>query len=668
MTIVSSTITNEVAVVLIDNPPVNMGNARLRGELARELAGLGEQTGLRAAVLTGAGKHFYAGSDISEFDGPIGEPQLPEVIAIIEALPFPVVAAISGLALGGGLELALGCDGRVADTTASLGFPEVTLGILPGAGGTVRSARLAGVAVAVDLVASARRVDAREAERLGLVDLVVEGDLIGAASAFALSLDGKRRVRDLPAPKSDDAEVAAAVEKASHRARPNVLTAIDMVVRSAEQDADVSLEEERALFHRFRLTEEAENLRYLFFARRAAGKAVRSSAAASAIERVGIAGAGTMGASLAGLCAGSGLDVVVFDVNEAALEKIAAMLPGVGVTRELAGLAGVNLVIDAVFEDMGVKKDLLSGVEPLLGADAIIVSNTSYLDLDEMASVLELPERFAGLHFFNPADRNPLVEIIRTSTTDDRTNATLGAFAARLGKVAIPAGRGDGFVANRIYADYRAQAEFLVEDGASPQTIDAAFIALGFPIGPFAVADMSGLDIAWAMRKRLAPTRDPLQRYVSIADTLCELGRLGKKAGRGWYRYGPDATRGAPDPAVEEIIAEARSAKGITARSIAPEEIRDRIVGSMVCSAAGLVARGITCRASDIDVAMTEGFAFPRWLGGPLRFASRMSEETLLAVLARVHESDPVTFAAAAPATLGRIPAGIADMLASVRP
>ena len=668
MTVVSSTVTDDVAVVLIDRPPVNIGNAQLRAELVEELGRLGELPGLRAIVLGGAGSHFLAGSDISEFDKPLQYPQLPDVISIIEMLAVPVIAAISGLALGGGFELALGCDGRVADTTARLGFPEVTLGILPGAGGTVRSVRLAGVPLAIDLVASARSIDAREALEAGLVDLVVDGDLVAQATAFALALGGKRRARDLAVPESSQGAIESAIENASRRARPNALAAVDMVVRSGRMAAAAALEEERALFHRFRQTEEASNLRYLFFAKRAAAKAMRSAVKPSTVRHVGIAGAGTMGASLARLCVASGYEVAVFDVNEAAIDRLAQAVPGVRVTNDRAALANVDLLIDAVFEDMDVKKELLSGVEPVLSADAIIVSNTSYLDLDELATVLARGGRFAGLHFFNPADRNALVEIIAADTTDDRTLATLGVVAERLGKVAIPAGRGDGFVANRVYADYRAQAEFLVEDGATPQAVDAAMVALGFPIGPFAVADMSGLDIAWARRKRLAATRDPRQRYVTIPDTLCELGRLGKKTENGWYRYGADARRGLPDPAVDQIIDAARAARGIDPRQIGSVEITDRIVASMVCAAASLVDSGIAQRASDVDVAMTEGFAFPRWLGGPLRVASQLPEQKVIEMLALVVESCPVTFAIAKPAAEGRMPAKVAAVLALVRP
>lgn len=667
MSLVSKTIHDGVAVVVIDNPPANVGTAGVRASLLDQLDGIRRDPDLRAVVITGRG-NFLAGADITEFDGPLVKPQLPDVIDAIESLPLPVVAAVSGLALGGGFELALGCDARVCDTTALLGFPEVGLGILPGAGGTVRATRLAGVPVAIDLVASARRIDADEAFRAGLVDLVVDSDVVAEASRYALELGGKRLVRDRAAPASDPADIAATVERFTARARPNIAAAVDMVVRSADLDAEKALEQERALFTELRGGIEAQNLRYLFFAKRTAAKALRAAVPPAKIGRVGVAGAGTMGASLARLCAAAGLEVAVYDLNGDALDLLAAAVPGVQVGSSLDVLADTDLVIDAVFEEMSVKKQLLADLQPVVSADAIIASNTSYLDLDDMASELRTPERFAGLHFFNPADRNPLVEIIRARTTDDATIATLGSFVARLGKVPIPAGVGDGFVANHIYADYRLQAEFLVEDGASPQEVDAALVALGYPIGPFAVSDMSGLDIAWAMRKRRAATRGADERYVTIADTLCEVGRLGKKVGKGWYRYGEDARRGAPDPEVDRFIAAARDAKGIRPRTIGSAEIQDRIIGAIVCSAAGLVERGTAQRASDIDVAMTEGFAFPRWLGGPLRYASRLTDDAIVRMLASVYASSPTAYALAAPAVSGRVPDAVRELIGSVRP
>jgi len=671
MPLVSLDFDGDVALILIDNPPVNSGDSRMRADLRSALLAAQERRNLRAVVVGTAGRHFYAGSDLREFDDGIEEPELPDLITLLERIEVPVVAALTGFTLGGGLEFALGCDARICDPGARFGFPETTLGILPGAGGTVRSARLLGIPAAVDLVATGRQVGADEALRLGLVDEVVDGeDVVSAAVQYARGLKAKRRLRDLPPPGATAAEVEAARTAVPPRARPNVLQAAELIIGSAELDVDTALSAERALFKRLLDTEESRNLRYLFFAKRSAAKSLKSprGTAPSSIASIGIAGAGTMGAALAQVCVSAGYAVRVFDLNEAARARLSASVPEATTVEHVSGFAGVDLVIDAVFEDMEVKKTLFASIEPVVVPTTVLASNTSYLDLNEIASVLDHPERFGGLHFFNPPGRNPLVEIIGADATDDATLAALGAVAARLGKTAIPAGIGDGFVANRVYADYRAQAEFLLEDGATVQQVDQAMTALGLPVGPFAVADMSGLDIAWARRKRLAATRPADQRYVAIPDELCRIGRLGKKSGMGWYDYPEGARRGVPAPEVEGIIAEARERKGLTAQPIGELEIQRRILASMLCAATTLVEAGTAQRASDIDVALTEGFAFPRWLGGPLRMLSGWETEELVDALATVHASCPVTFAVAEPAAQGVLAPSIAHVLESVRP
>lgn len=665
---VSTTWSGTVAVLTLDNPPVNTGNSRMRRDLRDALQAIADKDGLTAVVIDSAGRHFYAGSDISEFDRPLEEPQLPDVIALIESIPVPVVAAVNGFALGGGFELTLGCDARIADITAVVGFPEVTLGMIPGAGGTVRAGRLLGAAQTIELAATARQLGAEKAEELGIFDRVVApGELRAAAIEYAASMPGKRRLRDLAAPGFDQAEVDELIATVTRRARPNVQKAVDMVLRGLSMDAAEALVEERSIFNRLRVGEEARNLRYLFFAKRAAAGSLRTSARPRPLKRVGVAGSGTMGAGIARLAQRSGFQVCIFDVDGDALARMGAASDGIRTTQSLQELAEADIIIDAVFEDMDVKKKLFGDLEKLIGDSTVLVSNTSYLDLDEIAAGLRHPERFAGLHFFNPAEKNPLVEVVRTGTVDDETIATLGALAGKLGKTPILARVGDGFVANRVYSDYRGQAEFLVEDGAAPEQVDAAMTALGLPIGPFAVGDMSGLDIGWARRKRLAAGRDTRQRYVTIPDSLCERGRLGKKAGAGWYAYPEGARRGVPDPEVTAIIEAARAEKGIAARSVSDEEIQSRVLLSMVCAAAVLIRDSIALRPSDIDVALTEGFAFPRWLGGPLRYASELADDEVIRWLAEVYASDPVTFAIAEPAAEGRLPDEVRVILDAVR-
>jgi 3-hydroxyacyl-CoA dehydrogenase len=668
MSTVSTTWSGNIAILTINNPPVNMGNISLRRDLHDALSAVAVTEALQAVVLASAGKHFYAGSDISEFDRPLEEPQLPAVIELIESIPVPVVAAITGLALGGGFELALGCDGRIGDSSARLGFPEVTLGMIPGAGGTVRAGRLLGVVAAIDLVGSARQIDALEAAELGILDQVVGVDqLREEAVAFAAAMTSKRRLRDLPAPPVNEAASEEAIARVTRRARPNVRAGVDMVIRGAQLDAATALREERAIFNGLRVDNEAKNLRYLFFAKRAAAAVLRTSASPTRLKSIAVLGAGTMGRSLGQAFLKAGYGVTLFDVDEAALQRARSEIGEITTVRSLEELSQADLIIEAVYEDMDVKLAVLKELEETVDERALIVTNTSYLDVNEMAAGLQHANRFAGLHFFNPADRNPLVEVIRADATDDATVATLSAVASRLGKVPIAAGIGDGFVANRVYADYRAQAEFLVEDGASPESVDAALTEFGFPIGPFAVGDMSGLDIAWARRRRLLETRDPGQRYVRIPDRLCEAGRLGKKTGAGWYTYSNGASRGTPDPAVKAIIERERGEKAITERSFTDEEIQARIVVSMLCAAATLVSGGIAHEGSDIDVAMTEGFGFPRWRGGPLRYVSRMQDDELIRWLVEVYNSCPVTFAVAAGAREGVVPTEIQAVLDRVR-
>ncbi|SCF78937.1 3-hydroxyacyl-CoA dehydrogenase [Streptomyces sp. MnatMP-M27] len=676
MTVVSTRTIDDIVVVVVDNPPVNMGNRILRQELADTLRPLAGRTDIAGIVLASGGKHFYSGSDIREFDGEIAAPSLPEVIDLLENLDVPVVAALNGFTLGGGLELALACDVRIAEPQARFGLPETTLGVLPGAGGTVRLPRLVGLAAAIDMIASGSPITTDEALRIGLIDAVVDPELFLKEAVRRAGIAHKRRVLSSPAPASDPAAVEEALTRAARhgRARPNVTRAVALLQRGVGLVPEEALAEERRAFDELRRSAEARNLRYLFFAKRAAAKALSTGAEPRTVTTVGIGGAGTMGAAIATACSRAGMPVVLFDVNAQALDRAAAALPGskgkhrqwVTLTREIADLGGCDLVIDAVFEDFVVKTEFLTAAEAVLAPDAVLASNTSYLNLDLLAQPLARPECFAGLHFFNPADRNPLVEVVRTRSTDDQSAETLALMVRRLKKAGIAARVGEGFVANRVYADYRGQAEILVEDGASPADVDAAMVALGLAIGPFAVGDMSGLDIAWARRKRLAASRDSRQRYVTIPDTLCEAGRLGRKTGAGWYRYPEGASRGVPDPEVDRIIDEARAAKGIVPRLVAAEEIQQRILCAMLVAGTAVLDDGIARHASDIDVALTEGFAFPTWLGGPMRHCSQQPQPWLIHGLRAVYESDPVGYQVAEPAARGRIPDPVQSLLAAV--
>jgi 3-hydroxyacyl-CoA dehydrogenase len=374
-----------------------------------------------------------------------------------------------------------------------------------------------------------------------------------------------------------------------------------------------------------------------------------------------------MGAALVRAFAKAGYATRVMDSSPDAARKVAEATAGAEFAASTAELAACDLVIDAVFEDMDVKRGFFAAIDAAASAAPVLVSNTSYLDLEAMSEGLTHRNRFIGMHFFNPADRNSLVEVIPLPFTDPEVTATIAAVATRLGKSPIRAGNADGFVANRVYAEYRTQVEFMVEDGAAPQEVDAALVEFGLAMGPFAVADMSGLDIAWSRRKRLADARDTRERYVHIADSLCEAGRLGRKSGAGWYRYPDGATRGSVDPVVDQLVAQARSEAGRGERRIAAQEIVDRAAASMVFASADLVMSGVALRASDIDVALTEGFGFPKYTGGPLRHVSTWPLERQTTAFEALYRSDPVRYASLEHARTG-LPERIESVLADSKP
>ncbi|WP_347919198.1 3-hydroxyacyl-CoA dehydrogenase NAD-binding domain-containing protein [Paracoccus marcusii] len=654
------------AIVTIDNPPVNAGSTAVRAGILARLAEA-EAKGAQGIVILGAGRTFIAGSDISEFGAPLAAPELPQVIAAIEDCAAPVCAAIHGACLGGGFELALGCDLRVAAPGAVLGLPEVTLGMVPGAGGTQRLPRLTGVAKAIELVCSGRRVKADEALSLGMIDALAEDSapeaLIAAAIAALRAYPDKRLLRDAAVPAADPAAVEATVGSVLKRGkgRPNVAEAIRLVRLSADTPALDALRAERASFQDLRLQEEAFALRHLFFAERAAARIEGLEARSATLGRIGLVGGGTMGQGICRAMLAASLPVTLAERNaearDAAASAIASALDAAAgkgrltpdaaarrkalltATDSLDELAECDLVIEAVFEDMDVKLDLFTALDGILKPGAILATNTSYLDIDRMASATSRPQDVLGLHFFSPADVMPLLEVVRAGATGERALATALALAKALGKQPVVARVAEGFIGNRIYAAYRRHAEYLIEEGASPTDVDKAATDFGFAMGPFAVGDMSGLDIAWHMRKRQAASRDPAARYVEIPDRLCEAGRLGRKTAGGYYDY--DGGRAQPSPAAEAIIAEARAAKGIAPRSFTEGEIQDRLLGAILNEAALVLAEGVAQRPGDIDVALVHGYGFPRWRGGPLWWASGQPQARVTAMTDAVAQAAP---------------------------
>jgi len=646
----------DVAVIVIDNPPINAGSTEVRRGLLEAVEMVRCDDAIVAAVLIGAGTTFIAGSDIREFGQPLAEPQLPAVIAAIEACTKPFVAALHGAALGGGFELALGCDARVAAPGTVVGLPEVTLGIIPGAGGTQRLPRIVGVPRAIQLVCSGERVASAAALAEGLIDAQADGDLRAAAVAHARRLVGrKNRLRDLQVPPADDAavsEAAAAASKAGKK-RPAVQAAIDAVKASSTLAIDDALSGERAVFQRLRVSREAAALRHQFFAERDSAKHPSlDGVEPRAVRRVAIIGAGTMGSGIAIAALDAGHEVLLLEQDGAALERGTARIRDHYAGRVRTGkmmknvaeacgarlrssldwneLATADLVIEAVFEEIGVKREVFQRIDAVAKPGAVLASNTSYLDLDAIADATSRPQDVIGLHFFSPANVMRLMEVVRGRASAPDAVATGLALGRKLKKLPLLTGNAFGFVGNRLYAAYRKQCEFMVEEGAWPEQVDGALERFGFAMGPFAVADLSGLDIAWRMRQAQAATRDPSARYVQIADRLCEAGRLGRKTGAGYYRYG-DTGKPQVDPAVHALIEQARADKGIATRRIDDEEICRRVVLALVNEAALLLAEGVAERATDVDVALVNGFGFPRWEGGPVFWASERGDAALSA-------------------------------------
>ncbi|WP_137128846.1 3-hydroxyacyl-CoA dehydrogenase NAD-binding domain-containing protein [Rhizobium sp. FY34] len=646
---VSGQVTKGVLIVTLDNPPVNAASADLRAGLMAALAHSTATASISGIVITAAGKTFIGGADIREFGKPPVDPILPDVIAAVEAHEKPVIAALNGAALGGGLEVALACHHRVALSSATVALPEVKLGLVPGAGGTQRLPRLIGALPALDLISSGRTIKTIEAKSLGLIDEVVEADLVMTACATARALAGQslKRTGMLSPPAFDEAVFAEASDKILAKARGQKAPAeiIRLVRLAGETPLAEGLAEERSSFIALRDGPQSKALRHVFFAEREAGKvAGLEGIAPRPVETIAIAGLGLMGSGIAMAALGAGYRVIGLDrtpeaadggrarilalidksVSSGRLDRDAAdaQIANLSVTASDADLAPADLVIEAVFDDLAVKIDLFQRLDTVLRPDAILATNTSYLNPDEIAAATAHPERVLGLHFFSPAHVMRLLEVVRCEKTAPDVLATGFALARRLKKLAVATGVTEGFIGNRIFSAYRREAEYLIEDGALPHEIDQALEAYGFPMGLFAVYDMAGLEIAWARRKRQATSRDPAERYVEIADRLCEAQRFGQKAGRGWYRY--DSGKRAADPEVTAIIEACRAAKGIVPRSFTQSEIIARMLAAMAAEGRALLAEGIAARASDVDLVMINGYGFPAHRGGPM-FAADLS-------------------------------------------
>ena len=662
----------QIAFIDIDNPPVNALSAAVRQGLAAAMAQLGQDNDAQIAVLSCAGRTFIAGADISEFGKPPVTPFLPDVVALIEASEKPIVAALHGTVLGGGLEVALGAHYRVALPGTRMGLPEVTLGLLPGAGGTQRLPRLVGADAAIDLITSGRQVDARKALELGLIDALAEDTdprAAGETGALRLLSDGvgHRRLSEIPAPQVDADMIDAWRAKVAKSARGQVapLRALDTIVNGLTLPFDKGMAQERRAFLDLMQTPERAALIYAFFAeRRAAQQDDLAGAAPRPVQRVGIVGGGTMGQGIAASALTAGLDVTLVERDEASAAKAAAgigkMLEGAVKRGKLDAeaasrmqsqafravsyydpLAQVDLVIEAVFESLEVKQEVFRTLDRICRPGAVLATNTSYLDVNLVAGATTRPQDVIGLHFFSPANVMRLLEIVVADQTAPDVTATAFALARKMGKIGVRSGVCDGFIGNRMMLAYRTAADHLVLDGASPYQVDQAVVALGFPMGPYQVGDLAGLDIGYATRQRKAPTRDPRERMPVFADRLVESSRLGRKSGRGYYIYDEASPQGRPDPEMDGMLADIRTGLGITPRDFSTEEIQDRYMAAMVNEGAKILEEGIAARASDIDVVLLHGYGFPRWKGGPMHWADATGLDRIAADIARYAAEDP---------------------------
>lgn len=651
---------NGVALLLIDNPPVNgLGNT-VRAGLFKGLEFAIDDPEVRGVVIAGAGRMFCGGADIRQFDTPAAneKPLSRDIQALIRQLGKPVIAAIHGAALGGGLELALACHFRVASAAASLGLPEVQLGIVPGGGGTQRLPRLVGAKAALDLIVQGRPVDAAKAAALGLVDVVVEGDPVRAAIDLALAKAASAQpLPDLHGVKVDTTEIDFAAVRAAldPRARNHVAqkAAVGCVELACTHDLESGMDLERAVFQNLVDGPESAALRHLFFAEREAPKFdARLEREAAPIASVAILGAGTMGGGIAMAFANAGIPVVLVEREQAALDRGLALvrrnyevtvqkgkLAAAERDRRLARItpslrfddvAEADLVIEAVFEDMAVKKDVFARLDAVCKPGAILATNTSRLNVDEIASATRRPEDVIGLHYFSPANVMRLLEVVRGAKTSDAVIARCMAMSQVIGKIPVLVGVCEGFVGNRMLTGYWREAWFMLEEGAVPAQIDAAMKRFGMAMGPLAMADLAGLDINWSTRKRLLKTWPEGLRYPRVADLVCEAGRLGQKTGAGYYRYEAGSRTALPDPALDAILEQASREAGRTRRAISDEEIVERCVLALVNEGARILEDGIARRASDIDVVYVHGYGFPASRGGPMHYAQSLGLATVL--------------------------------------
>jgi len=639
-----------IAVIMVDNPPVNALKHAVRHELMQAITEARDDAGVDALVLGCAGRTFIAGADISEFDQTPRPPSLIDLITTLDAVPKPTIAAMHGTALGGGLELTLACHFRLAAPGTRLGLPEIKLGLIPGAGGTQRLPRLIGIERALPMILSGEPIGAQEALRIGLVDAIVEGDLIGAAVDFARAVVAEkrpmRRVRDMEdrlAPMRADpaafTEFASGLTKRP-RGLQAPLAAIEAVRWALDMPIDQALARERAKFMELREGEQSKAQRHIFFAEREAAKVSDiAGIKPREVARAAVIGAGTMGGGIAMCFASAGIPVTVVESSAEALtrgrdtiaknyrhslargalapDEMERRLERIRGATDLEAVGDADIVIEAVFEEMDVKQRVFGALDRLTKPGAVLATNTSYLDVNAIAQSTQRPQSVVGMHFFSPANVMRLLEVVRGTATAPDVLATAISVGRRLGKVPAVVGVCHGFVGNRMLRARSIEAERILLEGALPDEVDAAIVEFGFPMGPFAMGDLAGLDVSWRMRKSRG------QRAI-IADALCDLGRFGQKTGQGFYLYREGSRTPLPDPQVERLIVEASKGLGIVRRRIDKAEVIERLIYPMINEGARILEEGIAQRSGDIDVIWVYGYGWPAWRGGPMHHADRL--------------------------------------------
>ncbi|HEY1540802.1 MAG TPA: 3-hydroxyacyl-CoA dehydrogenase NAD-binding domain-containing protein [Xanthobacteraceae bacterium] len=637
-----------IAVITVDNPPVNALKRDVRAGIRDAFVAARDDAAVDAIILIGAGRTFIAGADITEFGKPPQAPGLIDVIGVIEPITKPTIAAVHGTPLGGGLEITLACHFRIAAPGSRLGLPEIKLGLIPGAGGTQRLPRLVGVDKAMGMILTGDPIAAMDALAAGLIDEIIEGDLVAGAIAFAREVVAEkrplRRVRDM-----DDklADVRRDPNKfgeivAAHTKRSRGLAAPAAAVEAVRWTLDVPFDEaqkrEREAFMRLVTGDQSKAQRHIFFAEREAAKVpgMAKDTAPREIKRAAVIGAGTMGGGIAMCFANAAIPVTVIETAADALkrgqdtiarnyktsvsrgslsademERRLARFTG---TTDIGAVADADIVIEAVFEEMDIKKQVFGNLDRLAKADAVLATNTSYLDVNAIAHITKRPPSVVGMHFFSPANVMRLLEIVRGKETAPDVLATAIAVGRKLGKVPVVVGVCHGFVGNRMLSARGIEAERLLLEGALPHEVDGALTEFGFPMGPFAMSDLAGMDVGWRNRKSLGVK-------AVIADAICEKGDYGQKTGKGWYVYETGARAGRPYPEVEALIVDTSRKLGITRRPIDKQEIVERLVYPMINEGARILEEGIAQRPGDIDVIWIYGYGFPVWRGGPMFYA-----------------------------------------------